>query len=439
MKNKILFFIAFIICGYGTVFSQNTILNNFETDSPSVVAKNDAKFAIVKNPSLTKNNSIILNDFEPNSPNVVARSGASILNVPNPNSSEQNNTANCIRIGRTTNNWFELIAFPVANEAIIPANTIKYITMAVNYPAEPDIAIRIDGDDENSNGSATVAIRPINKYTNFGNWQTLTFKINGGQNGAQIKAIVIFPDAGFENSPIKKILNNTDSFGYIDEIKLNDTDSEETTYKDYLTNVKLELVKNWPANRTINLVFHGHSVPSGYNQTPIVNTLNSYPHQVLQKLSAKYPTAVINTIKTSIGGENSIQGARRFDEDVLVYKPDVLFIDYSLNDRSQGLEATYAAWDEMIKKAVAKGIKVILLTPSPFRDVDMLSTTTELYQHTEQVKRLAIENGVALVDSYEQFKKAVVAGNNVNNYLSSFNHPNAAGHTLISDEIIKFF
>lgn len=34
----------------------------------------------------------------------------------------------------------------------------------------------------------------------------------------------------------------------------------------YVNNLRNELVKTWPHNRTINIVFHGHSVPSGYAQ-----------------------------------------------------------------------------------------------------------------------------------------------------------------------------
>ena len=36
----------------------------------------------------------------------------------------------------------------------------------------------------------------------------------------------------------------------------------------YLTELKSEMQIEWPKNRTINLVFHGHSVPSGYFKTP---------------------------------------------------------------------------------------------------------------------------------------------------------------------------
>src|SRR5690606_34121461 len=74
---------------------------------------------------------------------------------------------------------------------------------------------------------------------------------------------------------------------------------------DYLNDLKIELQQKWPENRTINLVFHGHSVPAGYFKTPVANTLESYPYQVLKELKAKYPYAVINIINTSIGGEDS--------------------------------------------------------------------------------------------------------------------------------------
>ena len=82
--------------------------------------------------------------------------------------------------------------------------------------------------------------------------------------------------------------------------------------KEYLSEIKIELTKEWPKNKTINLVFHGHSVPAGYFKTPVVNTLKSYPYQVLEQLKGLYPLAVINVINTAIGGENSINGEKRF-------------------------------------------------------------------------------------------------------------------------------
>lgn len=207
----------------------------------------------------------------------------------------------------------------------------------------------------------------------------------------------------------------------------------------YLQEIKMELEKKWPENRTINLVFHGHSVPAGYFKTPVVNTLDSYPFLLLQRLKVRYPHAVINIINTAIGGENSIEGEKRFESEVLIHKPDVLFIDYSLNDRGVGLENSYKAWDKMIKGALKKNIKVILLTPSPDQRIDMLEPNNLLEQHRNQVVRLAQENGVGLIDSYSLFKDRIIAGDNVANYMSQVNHPNQSGHQLIADEASIYF
>lgn len=208
---------------------------------------------------------------------------------------------------------------------------------------------------------------------------------------------------------------------------------------DYLNDVKTELQKTWPKNRTINLVFHGHSVPAGFFKTPLVNTLGAYPFLVLQELKALYPYAVINVINTSIGGENSVSGEKRFESEVLTHRPDVLFIDYALNDRSIGLAKASEAWSKMIEKALEKKIKVILLTPSPDQNVKMSDDNSDLEKHRLQIIALSQKYGVGLVDSYEKFKQKVIAGEPVAAYMSQVNHPNEKGHGLIATGIMEYF
>jgi len=217
------------------------------------------------------------------------------------------------------------------------------------------------------------------------------------------------------------------------------SDKETANPIDYLKDIKIELKKEWPKNKTINLVFHGHSVPAGYFKTPTVNTLQSYPFQVLEQLKRLYPLAVINIINTAIGGENSIKGEKRFKKDVLNHNPDVIFIDYSLNDRGLGLEKSRIAWEKMIKLALRKNIKVILLTPSPDMGVNILDSTSVLNQHAKQVKSLSTKYNVGLIDSYALFKEKETSGDGVINYMSQINHPNEKGHRLISNEILSYF
>jgi acyl-CoA thioesterase I len=208
---------------------------------------------------------------------------------------------------------------------------------------------------------------------------------------------------------------------------------------DYLKDIKAELKKEWPNNRAINLVFHGHSVPAGYFNTPNVKTFESYPYQVLKQLKELYPYAVINIINTSIGGENSVSGEKRFKSDVLIHKPDVLFIDYALNDRSVGLDKSREAWEKMIGKALKKGIKVILLTPTPDQAENILDPKAVLEKYAQQIRDLSGKFGVGLVDSYETFRQVAVSGDTLSNYMAQSNHPNEKGHLLIANEIMKYF
>jgi len=208
---------------------------------------------------------------------------------------------------------------------------------------------------------------------------------------------------------------------------------------DYLRAVKTELQKKWPANRTINLVFHGHSVPAGYGKTPDVNTFDSYPYQVLRELKQLYPYAVINVIVTAIGGENSTQGAQRFEKDVLTHRPDVLFIDYALNDRKIGLQQARENMEKMIGKAVEQHIPVILMTPSADVNVPLLQAHNELEQFADQIRDLAVKYGVGLADSYSRFRQVEEKGEDILIYMAQSNHPDARGHALIAEEILRYF
>ncbi len=208
---------------------------------------------------------------------------------------------------------------------------------------------------------------------------------------------------------------------------------------DYLSRVVAELTRQWPANRTINIVCHGHSVPAGYFRTPVVDTFNAYPHLLHRGLNERFPCAVINVVVTAIGGENSESGAARFDRDVLPLRPDVVTIDYGLNDRGIGLARAEAAWQAMITRAQAAGAKVILLTPTPDMSARLGDPNDPLNQHARQIRTLARKNAVALVDSLACFENRIRGGERLDALMSQVNHPNRKGHEIVAAELIRWF
>ena len=207
----------------------------------------------------------------------------------------------------------------------------------------------------------------------------------------------------------------------------------------YLKPIIMELQKKWPTNRMVNFVFHGHSVPAGYFQTPAINTFQSYPLLSVKRITDSFSTAEINCIRTAIGGENAEQGAKRFDSTVLNHQPDVLFIDYALNDRNIGLERSKAAWQYMIEKALSKKVKIVLLTPTPDMQEDIKNSESPLEKYTSQILALGKQYHIPVIDSYHIFKKLVIVGKNLNDYMAQSNHPNALGHQLVANEICKLF
>lgn len=207
----------------------------------------------------------------------------------------------------------------------------------------------------------------------------------------------------------------------------------------YLDKIKSELTKKWPKNRTIKIITHGHSVPTGYFRSGRVETFGSYPHLLHQKLAELYPFAVINITPTGIGGETAVQGVKRFERDVLALNPDVVTIDYGLNDRGPGLEKSRKAWTKMIQMAKAKGVKVILLTPTGDLNAKIHDETDPLSQHAAQIRELAAEHQVGLVDSYACFGQYSKRTGNYKNIMSQGNHPNRHGHTLVAEQLTRWF
>jgi acyl-CoA thioesterase-1 len=206
----------------------------------------------------------------------------------------------------------------------------------------------------------------------------------------------------------------------------------------YLRDISQRLKQQWP-DRPVNIVCHGHSVPAGYFKDGIVNTFQAYPYLLHKGLKERFPCAIINVIVTAKRGETSDRGAQRFVRDVLLHKPDVVIIDYALNDWQIGLMKSRAALISMISKAKVRGIKVILLTPTATMKANLDNPEDPLNKHAQQIRDLAKQYGVGLVDSLEAFQHYVKGGGRLRNIMSSLEHPNRKGHALVAERLLEWF
>lgn len=208
----------------------------------------------------------------------------------------------------------------------------------------------------------------------------------------------------------------------------------------YLRGLRDSLRAQWPDYRPHSIACHGHSVVTGAFAKSEVRPFDSYPHLLHRALNERFPTALINVIVTALGGEHAVSGAARFTEDVLCHKPDLITIDYALNDRADGLARAGEAWRRMLDACAARDIPVLLLTPT----MDAPSAYdeacyTELAAHAAQIGALADEYAVGLVDAFAAFDAHVRAGHAIETLLSWPNHPSRAGHELVARLLTAWF
>ena len=209
----------------------------------------------------------------------------------------------------------------------------------------------------------------------------------------------------------------------------------------YLSGVVGALRAQWPANRTVNIVCHGHSFPAGYTETPVVDQFSAYPHLLHRALKERFPFAVINVIVTAVGGECSRGGTERFERDALCHQPDVVTIDYGLNDRHIDLGEAYDCWSAMIESALGRGVKLILMSPA-IDPVGKGAAPDEhlalIKKHTEQILTLAEKYGVGFADVFGAYERYVRDCGELMD-LYNPNHPNRKGHEVIAQEVLRWF
>jgi lysophospholipase L1-like esterase len=179
-----------------------------------------------------------------------------------------------------------------------------------------------------------------------------------------------------------------------------------------------------------------------------------YASRVEQSLvESGFPVRVINA---GVGGNSTDDGLRRFDKDVLAHHPDLVVIQFGINDSAVdvwrnppataprvSIETFGANLRRLIERSHQAGARVVLMTTNPIRWTPKLK---ELYgklpynpdrpdgfdlpllsRYNAAARRVANEAGVPLVDVHAEFMRGDVDG-----LLLDGMHPGDAGHAIVA-------
>lgn len=92
---------------------------------------------------------------------------------------------------------------------------------------------------------------------------------------------------------------------------------------------------NTMSSEPLSVVFLGGSLTAGdidYEGTPLTDWNMKWPNTVLRFLSGLFPGRKIEAHNAGLGGTGSEYGSIRFSKDVARFKPDLVFIEFSVND-----------------------------------------------------------------------------------------------------------
>ncbi|EDL60882.1 esterase [Gimesia maris DSM 8797] len=178
--------------------------------------------------------------------------------------------------------------------------------------------------------------------------------------------------------------------------------------------------------------------------------------------AAGVPVKVVNS---GIGGHTTQNAIARFEKDVLQHDPDLVVIQYGINDsavdvwrdppatQSRVSVEQYAAnLRKMIKQLKEKQISVILMTPNslrwiprlkklygkpPYDPEDVQGFNVLLKSYAAAVRKIAKEENVPLVDVYAAFENYDKQANQAaDDLLLDGMHPNTQGQKMVADLLL---
>ena len=188
------------------------------------------------------------------------------------------------------------------------------------------------------------------------------------------------------------------------------------------------------AGADVTIVAYGDSITAGFA------VRRGFPSFWKEMLDEKYPEAGLEMINSGISGDTTLDGLSRLDWAVLSYEPDLVTINFGINDcvLGLGLEEFEMNLVEMVRRIRAgPGSEVLLLTSQLLETPPYDRLVLDYYQAIERVAR---EMDVGFVDVHGAWMRRVEQGTPLSSLiLPGLDHPNEAGYRIIAEELMRLF
>lgn len=186
------------------------------------------------------------------------------------------------------------------------------------------------------------------------------------------------------------------------------------------------LMKRATNGESLVIGFLGGSITQGsLSSTP----KNCYAYLVYEWWKKSFPNAAFSFVNGGIGGTTSHYGGARAWKDVLCYRPDIVTVDFSVNDDA----------NEFFEETYEGTLRRLLAAPSAPAVVVLNNVFYDTGKNAQDYhNRIADHYGIPHVSIKDTVYPDVESGKIVRADITPDNlHPNDKGHRLVADEICK--
>lgn len=185
----------------------------------------------------------------------------------------------------------------------------------------------------------------------------------------------------------------------------------------------MEKAKN---GESITVAAIGGSITQG---TAASSTNSCYASRFFSWWQEKFPECEVNTVNAGIGGTDSYLGVHRADEQLLSYNPDVVVIEFSVNDTDKTMNKY--SYDSLVRKVLSAENEPAVI---------LLFTTQEDGTSLQDVhKEIGKAYDLPMISYREAVYPEVAAGTINWKDISPDNiHPNDIGHGIIGQLLSRY-
>lgn len=186
------------------------------------------------------------------------------------------------------------------------------------------------------------------------------------------------------------------------------------------------LMKRAANGESLVIGFLGGSITQGsLSSTP----KTCYAYLVYEWWKKSFPNAAFSFVNGGIGGTTSHYGGARAWKDVLCYRPDIVTVDFSVNDDA----------NEFFEETYEGTLRRLLMAPSAPAVVVLNNVFYDTGKNAQDYhNRIADHYGIPHVSIKDTIFPDVESGKIVRADITPDNlHPNDKGHRLVADEICK--